>query len=201
MESLDADQLAALARRREQIVAAAERLMGGRGPAVTMAEVAAEAGLGMSSVYRTFASKNELLDDLAGRRAERWVGIWNEALESADARAALVQAMWTFGELEAIDPLADVVRDYVLAHRDTFRPVMEAGEAVVRRAHDAGLPADVDHEDVIRAIQVLSALPRSPDGAWRRVLAIYIDGMFGERSEPLPDAVGERTEPQPEHAG
>lgn len=195
LESLDADQLAALARRREQIVAAAERLMGGRGPAVTMAEVAAEAGLGMSSVYRTFASKNELLDDLAGRRAERWLGIWTEAAASDDARAALVGAMWTFGELEAVDPLADVVRDYVLAHRETFGPVMEAGEAAVRRAHDAGLPRDITHEDVIRAIQVLAALPRSPDGSWRRVMAIYIDGMFAERDEPLPEAAAARTGP------
>lgn len=186
METLDDDQLAALARRREQIVVAAERLMGSRGPAVTMAEVAAEAGLGMSSVYRTYASKDELLDDLAGRRAERWVEIWTTASEGDDPRDALIRALWTFGELEAEDPLADVVRDYVLAHRDTFQPVQDVGELVVRRAHGAGLPAEIDYEDLVRAIQILSALPRDPNGAWRRVLAIYIDGLFAERTEPLP---------------
>lgn len=188
MESLDAGQLAALARRREQIVGAAERLMGDRGPAVTMAEIAAEAGLGMSSVYRTYASKDELLDDLAGRRAERWVEIWTAAAQESDGRAALIDALWTFGELEAVDPLADVVRDYVLAHRETFRPVTDAGELVVTRAHEAGLPSEISYEDVVRAIQILSAVPRSPDGAWRRVLGLYIDGMFAERAEPLPPA-------------
>lgn len=188
MESLDEDQLAALARRREQIVTAAEKLMGERGPAVTMAEVAAEAQLGMSSVYRTYASKDELLDDLAGRRADRWVEIWTEASEAPDARAALISALWTFGELEAVDPLADVVRDYVLSHRETFRPVQDVGDLVVRRAHGAGLPEDVDYEDLVRAIQILSAVPRDPGGAWRRVLALYIDGLFATRSEPLPKA-------------
>jgi AcrR family transcriptional regulator len=188
LESLDEAQLAALNRRREQIVAAAERLMGERGPTVTMAEIAAEAELGMSSVYRTFASKNELLDDLAGRRAEKWVAIWRTAAESPDARAALVHALWSFGELEAVDPLADVVRDYVLANRDRFGTVTEAGELVVRRAHDAGLPADVAYHDVVRAIQVLAALPRTEDGPWRRVLSIYIDGLFADRPEPLPHA-------------
>lgn len=186
VESLDAAQLEALGRRREQVLAAAERLMGARGPGVTMAEVAAEAELGMSSVYRTFASKDELLDELAGRRAERWVQVWEEAAEAPDPRAGLVRAMWTFGELEAVDPLADVVRDYVLAHRETFRPVTDAGRAVVRRARDAGLRPDVDYEDVVRAFVMLSALPGAPDGAWRRVLAIYVDGLFAPGSAPLP---------------
>jgi AcrR family transcriptional regulator len=186
VESLDAGQLAALARRREQIVAAAERLMGERGPAVTMAQVAAEAELGMSSVYRTYASKDELLDDLAGRRAERWVEIWTRAAEQPDARKALVDALWTFGEMEAVDPLADVVRDYVLSHRDAFQPVTDAGELVVRRAREAGLSPDVEYEDVVNAIRILSVLRDEPDAAWRRVLSLYIDGLFAERTSPLP---------------
>lgn len=159
--------------------------MGERGPAVTMAEVAAEAGLGMSSVYRTFASKDELLDELAGRRADRWVEVWRTAADAPEPRAALIEALWTFGELEAIDPLADVVRNYVLAHRETFQPVTDAGVLAVARAHGAGLRPDVDYEDMTRAIQVLSALP-SGGSDWRRVLTIYIDGLFAADAGPLP---------------
>jgi AcrR family transcriptional regulator len=198
VESLDAAQLEALGRRREQIVAAAERLMGARGPGVTMAEVAAEAELGMSSVYRTFASKDELLDELAGRRAERWVQVWEEAAAFPDAREALTRAMLTFGELEAVDPLADVVRDYVVAHWETFRPVSDAGEAVVRRAHEAGLRRDVVYDDIVRLFQMLAALPEAPDRAWRRALAIYVDGLFAADSGPLPPATsGAETPPAP----
>lgn len=187
LESLDEAQLEAYERRREQIVAAAERLMGERGPGVTMAEVAAAAELGMSSVYRTFASKDELLDELAGRRAERWVAVWQGAVDAPEPRAGLVEALWTFGELEAVDPLADVVRNYVLANRETFQPVTDAGVRVVERARTAGLRPDVDYEDMTRAIQVLSALPRGGHD-WRRVLAIYIDGIFATGAEALPVA-------------
>lgn len=190
LETLDDGQLAAYDARRDRIVAAAERLMGAQGPGVTMAEVAAEAGLGMSSVYRTFASKDELLDELAGRRADRWLEVWLGA-DGEDPVAALVDAIWTFGALEAADPLADVVRTYVLAHRETFQPVTDAGEAVLRRAHAAGLPSDVVYEDVVQAFVLISGLPRGDDGAapaWRRVMAIYVDGLLGRRSGPLPPA-------------
>ena len=41
-------------------------------------------------------------------------------------------------------------------------------------------------EDVVRAFQMLSALPRAPDPGWRRALAIYIDGLFAVDAGPLP---------------
>jgi AcrR family transcriptional regulator len=188
LESLDPEQLVAFEARRDRIVSAAERLMGRHGPGVTMAEVAAEAGLGMSSVYRTFASKDELLDELAGRRADRWLEIWL-GVDEGDPIGGLVDGIWAFAAHEAADPLADVVRDYVLSHRETFSSVTDAGEAVIRRAHAAGLPTEVTYEDVVRAFVLIAGLPREPaDGAWRRPLAIYVDGLFGRRTAPLPPA-------------
>lgn len=188
VEDLTPRQREAYERRREVIASAAERLMRERGVGVTMADVAEAAGIGMSSVYRTFASKDELLAELARRRVLRWAEIWREAQARDDPRAALVDAIWAFvGMDRGEQELADAVRAWVLANRDDFLEVARLGETVVERARAAGLRPDVDHDDVIRASELMAALHRSgaPD-AWRRVLTIYVDGLFTPGAGPLP---------------
>jgi AcrR family transcriptional regulator len=188
VEDLTPRQREAYERRVEVIAAAAEVLMRERGAGVTMAEVAEAAGIGMSSVYRTFASKDELLAELARRRVERWAEIWHEAEQKEDPRSALVDAIWAFvGMDRGEQELADAIRTWVLTHRDDFLAVARLGEEVVERARSAGLRPDVDHDDVIRASELMAALNRSgAPGAWRRVLTIYIDGLFTPGAEPLP---------------
>jgi AcrR family transcriptional regulator len=57
------------ARNRRRILAAAEALFDARGVGnVTMAEVAAEAGVGKATVFRRFGDKATLLDELLGER-------------------------------------------------------------------------------------------------------------------------------------
>ncbi|HST42168.1 MAG TPA: helix-turn-helix domain-containing protein [Conexibacter sp.] len=59
------------ARNRRRILAAAEALFDARGVGnVTMAEVAAEAGVGKATVFRRFGDKATLLDQLLGEREQ-----------------------------------------------------------------------------------------------------------------------------------
>jgi len=196
IEELDADQRVAFEIRRERVAAAAEVLIGERGTGVTMAEVAAAAGVGMSTVYRTFASKDELLDLLARRRAERSAEVWRRTHRHGDARAALIDAVWAFAELGVTD-----THDAVPAGTSTARPAprapsgaapaaradADAGERALARARAAGLRDGIDLDDVVRAAQLVGALPRDgDDGARRRLVAIYVDGLFAQGAGPLP---------------
>jgi AcrR family transcriptional regulator len=59
------------ARNRRRILAAAERLFDERGVGdVTMAEVAAAAGVGKATIFRRFGDKATLLDELLGEREQ-----------------------------------------------------------------------------------------------------------------------------------
>src|SRR4029079_9279854 len=57
------------ARRREQILSAADRLLRHYGPnKTTVADVAREAGIGVGSVYLEFPSKDALIEELSRAR-------------------------------------------------------------------------------------------------------------------------------------
>jgi AcrR family transcriptional regulator len=57
--------------RRERILSAAERLFQHYGPGkTTMADIARECGIAVGSVYLDFSSKEEILSELAGKRAQ-----------------------------------------------------------------------------------------------------------------------------------
>jgi AcrR family transcriptional regulator len=191
LESLDAAQREAYEDRRDRALAAAERLMSKRGLEVPMAQIATEAGLGMSSLYRTYASKDELIADVASRRAGRWLEIWSAAADrDDDPGVALEDAVWELMEGEAANPgLAEVLRHYALSHRGEFAAIERAGGIVVDRASAAGaIRGDATYEDVVSVFRMIPALYPDGDHSWRRGLKLFLDGLFATDTGPLPDA-------------
>ncbi|MDO8212634.1 TetR/AcrR family transcriptional regulator [Conexibacter sp. CPCC 206217] len=184
LDELDAEQLAAYERRRAQLLEAARAVVSRLGDDFTMADVAREAGLGMSSVYRTFSSKEDLLIELLHARKQQWLTIWQRAEARDDAGPALVDAMWEFAELEHRDlGLAAALRDLAFSRRDLVTETESIGQRVLARAQAVGaIRADAEYRDVLRIFHMLSSL--ADEREWRRGLALYLDGMRAA-GEPL----------------
>lgn len=180
--------LAAYRERRERLLRAAFAVFKAEGPEAPVAQIAAAAEMGMSSFYRTFTGRDELLDALAEERVTLWVAGWRRALEKDDPWTALVEALWEFGELEQRDPaLAIVLRERALAQPQLVAEVEALGVEVVERAKAAGaVRRDAVSDDVTRIYVMMGGLPRaSDDVGWRRMLALFIDGLRAGGTTPL----------------
>jgi AcrR family transcriptional regulator len=186
LDDLDDAQREAFHQRRRQLLVAAAEVASRLGAAITMADVAREAGLGMSSVYRTFASKEELLEALLAERVQQWMGVWDIAEARPEPGPALIEALWAFAELEHRDiGLASVLRELALAPREQIAsPEVQAliaasdaaGGRLLAGAQAAGaIRDDLEYGDILRIFGMLAAI--GDERGWRRALALHLDGL------------------------
>ncbi len=135
--------------RREQLLDAAERLIGRVGPDVSVAAIAAEAGITKPIVYRAFGSKGGLCQALLERHTDVLL---------ADLRRALrTRGTWRDRTYAAVDAYLGFLADR-LALYEFLRRSEEAGEVdlmrqvvtfeqVVVGVLDDGLRRDLDVPD------------------------------------------------------
>jgi AcrR family transcriptional regulator len=190
-------------RNRQLILRAARAVFAQRGLEATLDEVAREAGLGVGTVYRRFPNREALIDALFEDGIQELVHIVEEAEAEPRAWDGLRHFMTSLLEMQAADR---GLRDVMLSRRsaspedDVLRAHLKPPlESLVRRAQREGdLREDLTATDVgVLEVAVLGAAeftaPAAP-GAWRRFLAIVLDGMRaggdkqGTRTEhaPLP---------------
>jgi AcrR family transcriptional regulator len=174
-------------RNHEALVRAAIAAWHGQGPRVTMATIAADAGVGIGTLYRHFPTRDDLLDHLAHRSfeqvlanaqaAERDGTTGADALRrfidaAIDQRNELVLPMHGGPPITAPETLA--VRDRV--HR-AVRHMIDRGRG------DGTIRRNVAPRDVVIFGSML-AQPRPVDPAWdsvcRRLLATYLSGLSVE---------------------
>ena len=163
-------------------------------PSAPISAVAARAKVGISALYRRYASKDDLLRELARDGLVRYITELERAL--ADDRDP-----WTV----YADCLARVLDggSQALAQRlaGSFTPTPDLSElarragtldtAVHQRAQDAGaLRDDVTAADVVLLLEMLSAITMpSPDGGLalrRRYLALALQALRAPAAGPLP---------------
>jgi AcrR family transcriptional regulator len=172
------------ARNHEALVRAATAAVHREGPHVSMATIAADAGVGIGTLYRHFRSREELLDFLARRSfgqvlsnataAERDGATGGDALRLF-IEAAIGQRNDLVLPLHGGPPVTDqetlAVRDQV--HRAVQR-IIERGRA------DGTIGQDMAPRDVV-VFGAMLAQPRPPDPDWdatcRRLLATFIKGL------------------------
>jgi AcrR family transcriptional regulator len=163
-------------------------------PTAPVSAVAARANVGISALYRRYASKEALLRELARDGLTRYSTELERAL--ADDRDA-----WTVYS-ECLTRILDG-GSQALAQRlaGTFTPTpdltalaQQAGTlatAVHQRAQrDKALRSDVSHEDVVLLLETLNSitLPGSDGGhaLRRRYLALLLQALRAPGAEPLP---------------
>jgi AcrR family transcriptional regulator len=186
------------ARNRERILAAAGEVFAARGLEVTLDEIAAHAGLGVGTVYRRFANREELIEALFRERLMQVAALASAAAEEPDSWVALTRLLEGLGAVVARDQglfEAMICRPETggrAAVRERMLPIV--GQIFQRAKADGHLRADAAPTDfpmMLRMIAAVAEFTRDvrPD-LWRRYLAILLDGLRADRTglTPLAEA-------------
>lgn len=181
------------ARNRESLLAAAEEEFAERGLAASVADIARRAGVAKGTVFRHFATKEDLIAGIVSGHIATLIAVAEQLAQAPDPGAAL---------LEFLTVAADQRRQHDL----TFLQVATAGDArveqasralqmcietLVARAREAGaIRPDITGADVFllmcAPVHVVENLPDPAPDLWQRYLAIIFDGLRPEGASPLP---------------
>ena len=182
-------------RNRQRILVAARDAFAEDGLAVTLDEIARRAGVGVGTVYRRFADKEQLIDALFEERIGEVVALAETSLRREDAWDGLVRFLEGVTELHACDRgLKEVALsgvhglERVGRARELMFPLVT--RLVVRAQEQGSLRADLEPTDLPLLQFMLGALSEctrdvEPE-VWRRFLGILTDGLRTRRDGPTP---------------
>jgi AcrR family transcriptional regulator len=178
-------------RNRDLLVEAARSLFAARGLDVPLDEIARTAGVSNGTLYNHFPNRSDLVEEVFADRVETVARICEHALAMPDAWAGLVHFLERVCEQQAMDrgysdlvsrqvPPADTAHGYELMSQ------------IIERAHQAGaLRPDVTLEDMAFVIwgtaRTVEATAGIRPNAWRRHLALMLDGFRASAAHPLPE--------------
>ncbi|MCW2955639.1 MAG: transcriptional regulator, TetR family [Thermoleophilia bacterium] len=183
-------------RNRAQLLAAARELLAVRGLDFTVGEIARAAGVGKGTAFRHFPTKGVLIDAVLEQRIQE-VGVdVRRFLEEEDPRIAFEAfaeyAVRQFVRDRALLQAMCEARDANSTVEACRRDVDVVVAQVLARAQAAGaVRADLDVHDLSRLLLGV-ALGEPTDGsatgegAWRRPLAVVLDGLRSTGSTALP---------------
>jgi len=177
---------------RQRILEAAGHLMAEHGLTIPLEDIAADAGVGIGTLYRRFPHRDDLVEALFEDRLAAYVADLETAVAMPDGWDALV---WCVGR-SATRQLADRALSELIEHslgpgpiRQLREQVLPLVERLVDHARASGrLRPDFTVSDLVLVQRMLVSVgtttaPES-DTAWRRYLTILLDGMVTRRSEP-----------------
>jgi AcrR family transcriptional regulator len=165
----------------QRVLDAAREVFAESGAEAGIEEIAARAGVGIGTVYRRFASKDALIDELLRLSMETLLGAAEAAL-AAPPEAGLEQYLRSCGEEFASHArYADLLltRSADPAARARLR---EALEKLTARARGAGaVHPSITAADVTALIWgmrgLVQATPDLPPETWQRYLSIHLAGL------------------------
>ncbi len=175
-------------RNRDRLVEAARRALSDGAGTLSLEAVARAAGVGIGTLYRNFAGREQLLDAVYAAEIDALIASASEAVDHLPPRDALHAWLLQFaafaatkrGMVEALGPEAVTAakpRDYV----GTVDKIAAAMAPLLRAgAQDGSLRADVHPHDVV--ILVAGALmPLRTDAAQTdRLLGLVLDALRPE---------------------
>ncbi|ALG11393.1 hypothetical protein AOZ06_35030 [Kibdelosporangium phytohabitans] len=178
-----------------RVLDAAAEVFAGRGLDATLADVAGHAGVGVGTVYRRFANKDELIYEVYREPLVRAAELAREASEDDDAWAGFVR----FFERSIHDLAADrglwelttggfnhslgwsrgtPPTRLAQLFADNHKAMGVHLDKLVRRAKQAGaLRADFEASDMTLLSAAVQATIAVDDQASRRVLGFVLDGL------------------------
>jgi AcrR family transcriptional regulator len=173
-------------RNRRRVLDGARALFAERGLEATLNDVAHHANVGVGTVYRRFATKDELLEAIFEDSIEQIAGIADLALRKDDSWDGLVHFVEQSCELTATDRgLREMLysKAYggyrVECARLRLDPLVSA--LVERARRDGHLRPDVEPSDMpvvgLLAGAVVEWAGQVEPQLWRRYVALLIDGM------------------------
>lgn len=179
------------ARNRSLVIDAAAVELAEHGLDVSIARIAARAGVAKGTVFNHFATKEDLVAAIFSAQMDTLVTT-GEALMTADPLTALLNFMTAGAELQASDrAFCDAASREHPAVRAASARLTDIADRLTARAREAGaIRADVTGQDIVL---LLSAPPRiaqpvaavRPD-LWRRYLHLIVDALRPEAAHDLP---------------
>ena len=181
------------ARNRKLLLAAAADEFAERGLEASVADIARRAGVGKGTVFRHFATKDDLLAAIVLDR----IGALNTAgeglLDAADPGTALLEFLTIAAaqrqerDLSFLFEAGELSEEVTRTRQQMYRTIY----ALVDRARRHGaVRDDVTGADVVLLMcapnYIASYVPDASPDLWRRYLAIIFDGLRPDGAHPLP---------------
>ena len=173
------------ARNREQLLAVATRVIASGDGTPSMRAIAAEAGVGIATLYRHFPTRESLVEAVYQDQVTRLVVGARELLAQLPPAAALRNWMDLFGEWIAakngmLDTLLAMIKSGEIAHAQTRTELLTAIAEILDAGREAGdLRADVTAEDIAASLVGIFTVAQPPQHQDRasRLLNILMDGL------------------------
>ncbi|MCS5719663.1 TetR/AcrR family transcriptional regulator [Herbiconiux sp. CPCC 205763] len=182
-------------RNRERLLTAAGELLARDGTEVSVADIAARAGVGKGTVFRHYASKDALVAEVVCDVLETLLARGQELAATLPPADALREFMTEAIHRQADDRAFCEVVAGASADNERVQESIERLHALVgaltARAREAGaIRADVTGDDIALLLsgiyQTAAPLARSEPALWRRYLALALDGLLPRHANPLP---------------
>ena len=171
-------------RNRQALVRAATAAVHREGPSVPMAAIAADAGVGIGTLYRHFPTREDLLGYLTHASFEQVLAN-AQAAQSSGGTAAESLGQFIEAAISQRNELVLPLHGGPPPASDTTRLIRDHVHQVVQQIIDRGradgtITRDVTPHDIVVFGSML-AQPRPPDPNWdatcRRLLATYLAGL------------------------
>jgi AcrR family transcriptional regulator len=189
----DAVMRADAQRNRARLLTAARELFATHGLDVPMADIARHAGVSNGTLYNRFPAREDLVEAVFTDRLQALVRLAGESLAAADPWDGFASYLTGACELQAADRGFNQIAAHGLPGTAAVRELRRAGLAavteVMARAQRAGaLRDDVTVDDLAFMIRGVSGTVQTAPHAWRRHLALMLDGFRAAGAHPLPPA-------------
>lgn len=180
-------------RNRQRVLDAARELFAEKGLEATLNDVARHANVGVGTVYRRFATKEELLDAVFEDGIDQVVALAESALEYEDSWDGFVWFVEHMCELTATDRgLREMVYSKAYGgcgvESSRLRLIPPISKLVERVRDDGHLRPDVEHTDM-PVLGLLAGTVSEWSGhvepeLWRRYVALLLEGMRRRDGQP-----------------
>lgn len=160
---------------------------------VSVAEIARRAGVGKGTVFRHFATKEDLLAAVVIARLNELIEAGREKLKASDSATALFEFL-EMGAAQRQQRGLSFMQDSYTGNADIASArteLLTVLDQLVERAKAAGeVREDVNGGDVALLMcapgYIVSHVQDADDALWRRYLAIIFDGLRSKNASELP---------------
>jgi AcrR family transcriptional regulator len=183
------------ARRNDAAILASARKVFIADPEAPVSAVAEHAGVGISSLYRRFASKEEMLRKLCGDGLELYVEIARSAVEdeAGDPWEVFATFMKRIVQADTHTLTINLAGSFTPTERESHNAAVaeELNERLVASAQAAGvLRGDLDPHDLSHVFEQIARVhgttPERTAELRARYLALHLDGLRAPGGTPLP---------------
>lgn len=182
-------------RNRAAVLGAARHVFTRHGLQAPLEWIAREADVGISTLYRHFPTRVDLIEGVVLDKLDEWISTAERALQFPDAWTGLVYYLEEICSRQAEDRGFTDISTTRFPDKDGLetglRRAHELTERIVARARESGqLRDDIESTDLMFIFWGVSRVaelcrPVRPD-VWRRHLALMLDSLRPGQAHPLP---------------